>query len=299
MRKQCSETITHTAVILSRSTTCHLLLVCWQSMTSAIFEGMVTQAACSYKACQGWLHDSHDYVVEYSRSWDNAWILSKILPTSWQGETVWRLWTILRIWVQEVSVQCVLVLKVCAHQLQVYLHALASLSWLGSMTAMFWWLAFIFAALIFFFYRKLLPNVTWVLFMPIAIVTAMSCLQSFASDEMILDGHSIIKVKMPMPSIFCVQWSLGFQKMKWWGRLCGTNSFALMYTSSDNVCCVHIKCTVFVLNQCFAKNALRAIFHPFYLEMSVDGETRYEFYWRRQSFWWCFGGFLYWTKVIV
>ena len=106
MRKQCPETITHTSVTLSCSTTRHLLLICcwvknyavkWrQSMTSVVFEGMVTQAACPYKACQGWLYDGHDYVVEYSRSWDNAWILSKILPASWQKETDWRLWTILK-----------------------------------------------------------------------------------------------------------------------------------------------------------------------------------------------------------
>ena len=80
---------------------------------------------------------------------DNAWILSKILPASWQEETVWGLWTMLHIQVQEVSVLFVLVLKVCAHQLKVYLHALASLSGLSSMTAMFRWLAFIFTAQIF------------------------------------------------------------------------------------------------------------------------------------------------------
>ena len=38
-------------------------------MTFVIFEGTVKQAACSYKAYQGWLHDGYDYVVEYSRSW--------------------------------------------------------------------------------------------------------------------------------------------------------------------------------------------------------------------------------------
>ena len=36
--------------------------------------------------------------------------------------------------------------------------------------------------------------------------------------------------------------------------------FVLAYASSKNVCHVHIKCTFFILNKRFAKNALKAIF---------------------------------------
>ena len=44
-----------------------------------------------------------------------------------------------------------------------------------------------------------------------------------------------------------------------------------MYASSNNVWHIHIKCTFLILNQCFAKIALKAVFYTVHLEMSMDG----------------------------
>ena len=66
-----------------------------------------------------------------------------------------------------------------AHTDYMYARALPSLSGLASMTAMFCGLALIFAAL-FFLQQVTTTKHHRVLFVPIVIVTAMSCLQSFA-----------------------------------------------------------------------------------------------------------------------